>query len=75
MPDKQKPRLDDEILTIDELAVLLKAEPGQIYEMTRKRFKRRREFALPKFRVGRELRFRQKDVEAWIEKSMSEGNE
>jgi excisionase family DNA binding protein len=65
-----KPQLSDEILTMDELAVLLKVEPNKIYEMTRKRFKRRRGFALPKFRVGRELRFRRRDVEAWIEKSL-----
>ena len=65
-----KPQLSDEILTMDELAVLLKVEPNKIYEMTRKRFKRRRGFVLPKFRVGRELRFRRRDVEAWIEKSL-----
>ncbi len=65
-----KPQLNDEILTMDELAVLLKVEPKKVYEMTRKRFKRRRGFVLPKFRVGRELRFRRKDVEMWIEKSL-----
>ena len=67
-----KPQVDDEILTMDEVAVLLKVEPRKIYEITRKRFKRRRGFVLPKFRVGRELRFRRKDVETWIEKSLQE---
>ena len=57
----------DDILTLDELATLLKAEPSQIYEMTRKRYKNRHGFSLPVFKVGRELRFRRSDVEKWIE--------
>ena len=67
-----KPQLSDEILTIDELAVLLKVVPRKVYEMTRKRYKKRRGFVLPKFRVGRELRFRRKDVEAWIDRATKE---
>jgi predicted DNA-binding transcriptional regulator AlpA len=61
---------EDEILTLDELADLLKVETRKVYEITRKRFGRRRGFALLKFRVGRELRFRRKDVDEWIEKSL-----
>lgn len=64
-----KPQLDDEILTMDEVAGLLRVKPEKIYELTRKRFRRRRGFSLPKFRVGRELRFRRKDVEAWIDRA------
>jgi excisionase family DNA binding protein len=70
-----KPQLDDEVLTMDEVAVLLKVEPKKVYEITRKRFKRRRGFVLPKFRVGRELRFRRKDVEAWIDCATKGENE
>ena len=70
-----KPQLDDEILTMDEVAVMLKVEPRKIYEITRKRFKRRRGFVLPKFRVGRELRFRRKDVEEWIDRATKGENE
>jgi excisionase family DNA binding protein len=64
------PQLSDEILTMDELAALLKVTHDKVYEMTRKRSGRRRGFVLPRFRVGRELRFRKKDVEEWIERSM-----
>lgn len=62
----------DEILTIDELAKMLKVDPAKVYEITRKRFSRRRGFPLPKFRVGRELRFRRRDVEQWIEQSLKD---
>ena len=61
---------EDEILTLDELAALLKVDSAKVYEITRKRFSRRRGFPLPKFRVGRELRFRRRDVEQWIEQSL-----
>lgn len=57
----------DDILTLDELAAMLKAEPKQIYELTRKRYGRRGGVPLPKFLVGHELRFRRSDVERWIE--------
>jgi excisionase family DNA binding protein len=60
----------EDILTIAELAKILKVEPAKVYEMTRKRFGRRKGFVLPKFRVGRELRFRRQDVEEWIENSL-----
>jgi excisionase family DNA binding protein len=62
----------EEILTIAELAKMLKVDPAKVYEMTRKRFGRRRGFVLPKFRVGRELRFRRRDVEQWIEQSLKD---
>jgi predicted DNA-binding transcriptional regulator AlpA len=61
---------EDEILTLDELARILKVKRSKVYEITRKRFSRRRGFALLKFRVGRELRFRRKDVDEWIERSV-----
>ena len=61
---------EDEVLTLDELAALLKVDSAKVYEITRKRFGRRRGFVLPKFRVGRELRFRRKDVDEWIERSV-----
>ena len=63
---------EDEILTLDELAALLKVDSAKVYEITRKRFSRRRGFPLPKFRVGRELRFRRRDVEQWIEQSLKD---
>ena len=62
----------EEILTIAELAKMLKVDSAKVYEITRKRFSRRRGFPLPKFRVGRELRFRRKDVDEWIEQSLKD---
>lgn len=59
---------DDQILTIDELAALLKATKVQIYEIVRKRYARHHGFALRKFYVGKELRFLRSDVETWIMK-------
>jgi excisionase family DNA binding protein len=70
-----KPQLDDEVMTMEEVAILLRVETKKVYEITRKRFKRRRGFVLPKFRVGRELRFRRKDVEAWIDRATKGENE
>ncbi|HUO59329.1 MAG TPA: helix-turn-helix domain-containing protein, partial [Candidatus Acidoferrales bacterium] len=63
---------DDEILTVDELAALLKATKTQVYEIARKRYERRHGFALRKFYVGNELRFRLSDIEEWIEKSVQD---
>ncbi len=66
--------IDDEILTVDEVAALLKATKDQVYELARKRYDQRHGFALRKFYVGRELRFRRSDIEEWVEWSVNERN-
>jgi len=53
---------NNEILTIEELAELLKVSTRTI-----RRIIRRRE--LPYIRIGRQLRFRRGDVDAWLESS------
>jgi excisionase family DNA binding protein len=55
------------ILTLKEAAKLLKLKPGQLYEQTRERTRGRQEHPVPHFRIGKHLRFRQPDLERWIE--------
>jgi excisionase family DNA binding protein len=59
------------ILTLKEAAKLLKLKPGQLYEQTRERTRARQEHPVPHFRIGKHLRFRQPDLEAWVEKLAS----
>jgi excisionase family DNA binding protein len=59
-----------EILTVAEVAAMLKLSKSQIYEMTNKRTRTGsiRENPIPYLRLGRSLRFRKSDIEAWLEK-------
>jgi excisionase family DNA binding protein len=59
------------ILTLKEAAKLLKLKPGQLYEQTRERTRTRQEHPVPHFRIGKHLRFRQPDLEAWVDKLAS----
>jgi excisionase family DNA binding protein len=60
----------NDILTVDQLSDMLKATSAQVYELTRKRYRNRHGHSLPNFRIGREMRFRRRDVEKWIEQSI-----
>lgn len=57
-----------EILTIDELATLLKMSKGQIYEMTKQRTRTgsMKENPLPVLKINGNLRFRKVDVDSWL---------
>lgn len=59
-----------EILTADEVASLLKISRWHVYELARERTKSGdlRKDPLPCIRLGKAVRFRRSDVEAWIEK-------
>jgi predicted DNA-binding transcriptional regulator AlpA len=59
-----------EILTVADLAAMLKMSKGQIYEMTNQRTRNgnMREHPLPVLKINGNLRFRKSDVEDWIEK-------
>ena len=50
------------VLTRQQVADLLQVTPSQVYELTRKRSSR----PLPFVRVGKFLRFRLADVEAYV---------
>jgi excisionase family DNA binding protein len=64
-----------EILTVAELAAMLKMSKSQIYEMTkaRKRDGKMRENPLPVLRINSNVRFRKRDVEDWIDKLVVRG--
>jgi excisionase family DNA binding protein len=64
-----------EILTVTELAAMLKMSKTQIYEMTKTRTRTgsMRENPLPVLRINGNLRFRKRDVEEWIEALVARG--
>jgi len=57
------PRTPEPILTGKQVAERLQVSPSMIYELTRKRSRR----PLPVLRVGKYLRFRWSEVEAWLD--------
>jgi excisionase family DNA binding protein len=64
-----------DILTVAELAVMLKMNKHQIYEMTKKhtRSGSMRDNPIPAFKINGNLRFRKEDIDAWIEKLVKAG--
>ncbi len=56
----------DELLTVAELAAILKCPPDSVYNLTRKRTQARSEFPIPFLRLPIGLRFSRQDVEEWI---------
>ena len=59
-----------EILTVDELAAMLKMSKGQIYEMTKERTRTgsMKDHPLPVLKINGNLRFRKADIEEWLTK-------
>lgn len=57
----------DRLLTVEELADYLEVPVATVYAW---RYRRQ---GPPGFRVGRHLRFRQGDVERWIEDRIAQG--
>ena len=60
-----------EILTVDELAAMLKMSKGQIYEMTKERTRTgsMKDHPLPaNLKINGNLRFRKADIEEWLTK-------
>jgi excisionase family DNA binding protein len=64
-----------EILTVHELATLLKMSKRQVYEMTSKRTRTgaMKKNPLPVTRINGNLRFRKVEVEAWLTRLGQEG--
>jgi predicted DNA-binding transcriptional regulator AlpA len=64
-----------EILTVAELAAMLKMSTGQVYEMTRGRTRSGAmcEHPLPVLKINGNVRFRKSDIEDWIEKLGAHG--
>jgi predicted DNA-binding transcriptional regulator AlpA len=61
-----------EILTAGEVAALLKISKRHLYELAKERTRSGdvRENPIPCVRLGKSVRFRRSDVEAWIEKQV-----
>ena len=57
---------ENDILTVAELASLLKCKVSSIYNMTRRRGKARYERPIPVLRLPMGLRFRRSSVLAWL---------
>jgi excisionase family DNA binding protein len=53
-----------ELLTVEEVAALLKVLPSWVYERTRRRSVDR----IPGFRLGKYWRFREAEVLAWLDR-------
>ena len=57
----------DELLTVDDVAALLKVTPSWVYEHTRSRAMPRSE-RLPHIKIGKYVRFEPRALRAFIEK-------
>lgn len=57
-------RMNDALLTVDEVAELLRVPLSWVYDRTRKRGVER----IPGFRLGKYWRFRKTDILVWIER-------
>jgi len=57
-----------EILTVEELATILKISKWQIYELAKERTRSGdiRKHPLPALRIGACVRFRKTDIEIWL---------
>ena len=64
-----------EILTVAEVASLLKMSTGQVYEMTRARTRSgaMRDNPIPVVKINGNVRFRKSDIEDWVEKLVARG--
>jgi excisionase family DNA binding protein len=59
-----RPALQDELLTVSEAAALLKVPMSWVYERTRRRGLER----IPHFKLGKYLRFSQRELLDWLER-------
>jgi excisionase family DNA binding protein len=61
--------IERSLLTVEEVAALLKVPPSWVYDRTRLRTKER----IPGFRLGKYWRFREADVLAWLDRQQAGG--
>jgi excisionase family DNA binding protein len=57
-----------EILTVDEVAGLLKLKRETVYELTRDRSQKRQAHPLPHMRIAGKLRFNKAAIIEWLQK-------
>jgi excisionase family DNA binding protein len=63
-PDLRDPADRDQILTVSEIATLLRVPVSWVYERARRRSFDR----IPHFKLGKYLRFSEKEVLDWLER-------
>lgn len=72
MPSEQDvPRSD--VMTVAEVAELLRCKPSSVYNLTRRRGAARYENPIPVLRLPMGLRFRRSSVLAWLESQETRG--
>lgn len=64
---------DSEIITVVEVAQILRCQPSSVYNLTRKRAKRYKHTPLPVIRLPLGLRFKRSSVLRWIDSLESAG--
>jgi predicted DNA-binding transcriptional regulator AlpA len=63
----------DDIITVHEVAQILKCKPSSVYNLTRKRSRRYTHPPIPVIRLPLGLRFRRSSVLAWLAEIESAG--
>ncbi len=74
LPPQDAPRSDDRILTVAEVAELLRCKPSSVYNLTRRRGAARYDNPIPVLRLPMGLRFRRLSVLAWLESQETRGS-
>ena len=67
------PPQDDRILTVAEVAELLRCKTSSVYNLTRRRGAARYDNPIPVLRLPMGLRFRRSSVLAWLESQETRG--
>ncbi|MBU1044698.1 MAG: helix-turn-helix domain-containing protein [Candidatus Omnitrophica bacterium] len=56
----------DKLITLKELSEILKVPPSTIYSWTHMQF-------IPHYKLGKSLRFKESDIEKWLQKRYCKG--
>jgi len=63
----------DEVLTVSDVAKILKFSKGQVYDLTRSRARVRQTLPIPTLRINGNLRFLRSEVEQWLRQLSTSG--
>jgi predicted DNA-binding transcriptional regulator AlpA len=63
----------DELLTVTDLAAILKCKESSVYNLTRRRGRARYDNPIPVLRLPMGLRFRRSSVLAWLDSQEQRG--
>ncbi len=63
----------DELLTVTDLAAILKCKPSSVYNLSRRTGRARYDHPIPVIRLPMGLRFRRSSVLAWLESQETTG--